>query len=163
MLFSTPSLSELVTEGVNGRIFGRPAVASDSSAVVATSGAAEPADASAPDAAVSAPASASVAADAAAAVPLSPASELASQFSDLFSDFPADDDSDECPSSSQLATLRRGARAWAAVTWQQEWNAACRPLLRPLALKALKEHGQSQMIKAFAILLMVIGGLLIMM
>ena len=137
-LVSSSSLSELVQDGVNGRVFG-----SIADALVA------PAD----------DAAASAAAAAAALASASASRQLAGQFAELFVDFPAA--VDDAASTAQLARLRRGALEWRAVTWQQEWNRACAPLVTRRAREQVRGEQNSLALKALAVALMIIGLLLI--
>jgi hypothetical protein len=149
----------------NGRIFGpRPM------APVAVSG-----DGGSIDAA-GAGSSASASAPFAAAAPIDPAPELAALFSDLFSDFPSSSaDADAAsvgapagasavpsPAASQLTRLRQGALQWASLTWQQEWDRNCGPMVSARAIELMRQHGSSQIMKVVAIILIVIGALLIL-
>jgi beta-1,4-mannosyltransferase len=148
-------IGELVQDGVNGRIFGNKHKP-DTAVVAATAAAAG--DAADDDSA--APAASPAATPAAAATTaVSPSEELSLQFAELFSDFPS---SDSPASTSELARLRAGAEKWRAVSWQHDWDRACRPLLTPQSLKRVQEERTSLFLRCISILLIIIGFLMIM-
>jgi len=147
-------ISELVKDGVNGRVFGSginsttPAPAS-TSAAPSHSSASPPASSSATSSPSSTPPS---------SPPPDSAIELSTQLCDLLSSFPCD----LSTSSAPLARLHRGAVAWSQVRWEALWRESCLPLLckrqRELAIEGRKRAWW----QLLSIMLIVVGFILML-